>query len=226
MKAAGSSRQMAVTWRLFFSDNEEASRAEQLERPFSLRIVAERLLLWLPRKDGISLMSEDKDDAEGKKPKLTTQEAANIVADQFDADVMVFNFEIMPPVDWLLIGLVNERSNRRKNLVMILVTEGGLADSAFRMMRVLQGKYEQITIVVSGWCKSAGTLMCIGAHSLMMGELGELGPLDVQIAKPDELGERTSGLAVETAFEKLRQEASNLFLNIMTDISESQYQSR
>lgn len=148
---------------------------------------------------------------------------ANAVADAFDADVLLFNWEIMPPVDWMFTGKVSERGNKRSNLVFILVTEGGSADSAFRMMRFLQESYENITVVVPGWCKSAGTLMCIGGNEIMFGEMGELGPLDVQITKPDELGERTSGLAVETAFEKLRQEASNLFLNILTDISESQY---
>jgi hypothetical protein len=149
--------------------------------------------------------------------------AAEIVADAFDADVLIFNWEIMPPIDWMLTSKVSERAIKRKNLVFILVTEGGSADSAFRMMRFLQEAYDKITVVVPGWCKSAGTLMCIGGHEIMFGEMGELGPLDVQITKPDELGERTSGLAVETAFEKLRQEASNLFLNILTDISESQY---
>ncbi len=162
----------------------------------------------------------DEPEAEGG---LSIAEAANAVSDAMDADVFVFNWEILPPVDWMLITKVRARVSARKNLVMILTTEGGSADSAYRMMRFLQGKYERITIVVPGWCKSAGTLMCIGGHELLIGEMGELGPLDVQITKPDELGERTSGLAVETAFEKLRQEASNLFLNVMNDINDSEY---
>lgn len=148
---------------------------------------------------------------------------AALVADAEDADVLLLNTDIFSPIDWMFINLVKSRSIRRKNVVLILVTEGGDANSAFRMMRYLQQKYERITVAVSGWCKSAGTLMAIGANVIQMGDLGELGPLDVQIAKPDELGERTSGLAVETAFEKLRQEASNLFLNLMEDISNSSY---
>lgn len=186
----------------------------------SLRNGEAKLLRSLPRADGVVTMSGDAtpDKQEEVKPHF-----ANVVADAFDSDVLLFNGEIMPPVDWMLTGKVSQRENKRKNLVFILVTEGGSADSAFRMMRFLQEAYEKITIVVPGWCKSAGTLMCIGGHEIIFGEVGELGPLDVQITKPDELGERTSGLAVETAFEKLRQEASNLFLNILTDISESQY---
>lgn len=172
-----------------------------------------------PRDDGemtvVNEAQEEKDDSE--------ESCANSVADALNSDILILNWEILPPIDWLLIQKLGERKNKRPNLILMLVTEGGSADSAFRMMRLLQQSYEKITVVVSGWCKSAGTLMCIGGHEIMFGEMGELGPLDVQITKPDELGERTSGLAVETAFEKLRQEASNLFLNILTDISESQY---
>jgi ClpP class serine protease len=40
---------------------------------------------------------------------------------------------------------------------------------------------------VSGYCKSAGTLIALGANELAFGEHGELGPLDVQIAKRDEV---------------------------------------
>ena len=43
--------------------------------------------------------------------------------------------------------------------------------------------------------------MCIGAHELMMGDRGELGPLDVQIVKADEMDEQKSGLVAEAAFE-------------------------
>ena len=148
---------------------------------------------------------------------------SSAVADSEDADVILLNMDIFSPIDWMFINLVKARSIRRKNVVLILVTEGGDANAAFRMMRYLQQSYDRITVAVSGWCKSAGTLMAIGANVIQIGDLGELGPLDVQIAKPDELGERTSGLAVETAFEKLRQEASNLFLNLMEDISNSSY---
>ena len=38
-------------------------------------------------------------------------------------------------------------------------------------------------------CKSAGTLLLIGATSLIISDRGELGPLDVQLSKPDEIFE-------------------------------------
>ena len=120
-------------------------------------------------------------------------------------------------------GLVSGRRQRRKNVVLVLTTEGGSADSAFRMMRFLQARYEKITVLVAGWCKSAGTLMCIGAHALIVSDLGELGPLDVQIVKADEMDEQKSGLVAEAAFEKMQQEAYKFFMGFVKDLGASNY---
>jgi hypothetical protein len=150
------------------------------------------------------------------------KEAANAAADALDADIYLFNYEVWPPVDFTLIRQVAKR-RVRKNLILILVTEGGSSDSAFRIMRAFQGRYDRITAVVSGWCKSAGTLMCIGANSLQIGDLGEMGPLDVQIVKADEMDEEKSGLAADAAFEKLQQEAFKLFCEFVRDIGQMEY---
>lgn len=151
-----------------------------------------------------------------------TRQVATALGEKFDADVLVLNFEILPPVDFALMGMVAGRK-RRKNVILCLTTEGGSADSAFRMMRFLQSSYEKVVVVVPGWCKSAGTLMCIGAHELYMGDLGELGPLDVQIVKADEMDEQKSGLVAEAAFEKLQQEAFKFFMGFVREIGGSEY---
>ncbi len=149
--------------------------------------------------------------------------SANVLAASLDADLFVYNFEITPPFDVMFIKKVSAREHPRPNVVLFLTTEGGSADSAFRMMRFLQAKYDHITIVVPGWCKSAGTLMCIGAHDLIMCDSGELGPLDVQITKVDEMDEQKSGLAAEAAFEKLQQEAFKFFIQFVRDFGASEY---
>lgn len=154
--------------------------------------------------------------------KLALKEAANRIAKSIDSDLLIFNYEVLSPVDFSFMVTVSNRS-RRKNVVLFLITEGGSADSAFRMMRALQSNYERITIVVPGWCKSAGTLMCVGAHELQMQGLGEMGPLDVQIVKADEMDEQKSGLAAEAAFEKLQQESFKFFMGFVRDLGASEY---
>ena len=149
-------------------------------------------------------------------------DAANAAGEALGADILLVNSEIWPPVDFQFVRQVHKRKTR-PNLVLIIVTEGGSSDSAFRMMRALQSRYTRITAIVSGWCKSAGTLMCIGAHELQFGELGELGPLDVQIVKADEMDEEKSGLATDAAFEKLQQEAFKLFIGFVREMGSTEY---
>ena len=155
-------------------------------------------------------------------PKQQIKDAANLLSKTLDADLLLLNYEVLPPVDFLFVELVAKRTPRT-NVVLFLTTEGGLSDSAFRMMRSLQARYTNVTVVVCGWCKSAGTLMCIGAHMLYMGPSGELGPLDVQIVKADEMDEQKSGLVAEAAFEKLQQESYKFFMQFVKDIGGSEY---
>lgn len=137
--------------------------------------------------------------------------------------------QINHPIDMLLVYRVQSvcRSHNsgtsKKNLLLVLTTSGGSADSAYKIMRYLQIVYEKITIIVPGWCKSAGTLMATGAHEIQFGPFGELGPLDVQLVRPDALGEHSSGLAIDTAVEKLQHEAFRLFIGMLREADNSEY---
>src|SRR5262249_16550171 len=70
----------------------------------------------------------------------------------------------------------------------------GDAHTAYRMGRLLQDVYDELRLLVAGPCKSAGTLLAVAADQLAFGPFGELGPLDVQLAKKDELIFAASGL--------------------------------
>lgn len=98
-----------------------------------------------------------------------------------------------------------------KSLLLILFTGGGDPDSAFRIARYFQEKYERFTLYVTGYCKSAGTLLALGAHELIMSDHAELGPLDIQMAKKDELIEKQSGLTVMTALSSLDSRSFRAF---------------
>ena len=88
---------------------------------------------------------------------------------------------------------------------------GGDADPAYRIARCLQTKYERFLFYVSGYCKSAGTLVAIRAHQLIVSDHGELGPLDVQMSKKDELWETQSGLTVMDTLTMLQDNAFRAF---------------
>ncbi len=99
----------------------------------------------------------------------------------------------------------------RSRCVLILTTSGGEADSAYRMVRLLRATYERVVVCVFGYCKSAGTLMALGAHEIAMGARGELGPLDVQVVEKDELAQWGFGLEIFTSLSVLRETAFDLF---------------
>ena len=121
-------------------------------------------------------------------------------------------------VDVALRQQVHGLEERADRVVALLVTEGGLADVAYRCARILQANYEHVTVCIPGWCKSAGTLFALGAHELWIGDRGELGPLDVQIAVRDEIGDRNSGLILQSALESMQEESFKLFEAHMMNI--------
>lgn len=105
-----------------------------------------------------------------------------------------------------------------KNAMLVMVTYGGLANSAYRISRFLQNLYGSFTMFIPSFCKSAGTLVAVGAHKLIMSNFAELGPLDVQLYKADEIGERRSGLIARSAIESLNEQAFDLFEHFMFQI--------
>lgn len=109
---------------------------------------------------------------------------------------------------------------RARNVLLYITTYGGDADCAFRIARLIQRKYSEgkFTIYVNTICKSAGALIAIGADEIIMSELSELGPLDVQLAKPDALAERTSGLTPKQALNTLQARAIETLRETFLDL--------
>ena len=100
---------------------------------------------------------------------------------------------------------------KQKNVFLILSTYGGDPHVAYRIGRCLQNHYESVSICVNGPCVSAGTLLALAAHEIVMTDVGTLGPLDIQLAKEDELFESMSGLTTRQAMATLTSHASSTF---------------
>ncbi len=127
-------------------------------------------------------------------------------AETYDADVLFFNGVIS--AETLKIMDIINRQPKQKNLLMILITLGGSPHVAYQLTRILQQSYTKFTLFVSGQCKSAGTLVALGAHELIFSEIGELGPLDIQVSKKDEPFSQESGLTRLAALHTLQKEAA------------------
>lgn len=90
---------------------------------------------------------------------------------------------------------------------------GGDPDVAFRLIRTLKRHYRSVILSVFGLCKSAGTLIALGADKIVMGEFGEFGPLDIQTVKADEMMSRSSGLDIFKAIGVLKSANYDSFLS-------------
>ncbi len=100
--------------------------------------------------------------------------------------------------------------------LLVIATPGGDPHAGFRIARALQHTYQNgFEALVPRYCKSAGTMIILGATKLHMADQSELGPLDIQIKKGDELYGRSSGLDMTQAVGFLRGEALVSFTDYM-----------
>lgn len=130
------------------------------------------------------------------------------------ADVFIFNGEILGARDLQLIEQVSTAKSRPRAL-LVLVTNGGDPDGAYRICRYFQEKYEQLTVLVPGRCKSAGTLIALGATEIAFTPYGELGPLDIQMAKVDKFDRTESGLTIEDALNTMEARARKSYIEMV-----------
>ena len=84
--------------------------------------------------------------------------------------------DIMPFVDLLH----NVQPNH--DVDFLLHTKGGSVDAAEKLMGMLRSLVDaaKLRIIVPDFAKSAGTLMILGADSVVMSDMSELGPIDPQ----------------------------------------------
>ncbi|MGA3706566.1 SDH family Clp fold serine proteinase [Ralstonia nicotianae] len=106
-----------------------------------------------------------------------------------------------------------------KKAILVLTTTGGDPHAGFRIARALQHHYESFDALIPWLCKSAGTLICTGASHLYLDDQSELGPLDVQIKKGDEIIGRNSGLDILQAVNYLQSQAMAAFRTYVAELT-------
>jgi hypothetical protein len=134
--------------------------------------------------------------------------AADQVAAHYEADTLLYS----GPIDSIgyaeTINAVLERS-QRKNCLLVLTTSGGDLNVAYQIARFLHRKYARLILCSPRFCKSAGTLIALGAHKLLVDEYSEFGPIDTSAAEPSEGGGHVVG-ATE-CFEWVTNNTVNMF---------------
>jgi hypothetical protein len=141
-------------------------------------------------------------------PVQQIEECVSMLSKTAQTDIVLYAGPIKLPGYRRLASLV-ESFHKNPNILLLLTTGGGDPDSAYRIARCLQRTYASgvFAVFVLSWCKSAGTLIAIGGDQVVMCESAELGPLDVQLSKPDALAEQISGLTPSQAIAALCEQA-------------------
>ena len=147
----------------------------------------------------------------------TLDELAAIAAKDQQADIYLYNGPINDAGHLRIIGAVAEPHHTKK-AVLLITTYGGSAEAAYRIARWFQRFYDDFWLYPTYVCASAGTLIAIGANGLYMSPISELGPLDVQLSKRNELGETKSGLVTKAALERLQEVALSFWEHFMLEI--------
>jgi len=75
-----------------------------------------------------------------------------------------------------------------EDLHLLLDTPGGDGEAAIRIVRSAQARCRELTVIVPNQAKSAGTILALGAHHILMGPTSDLGPIDPQFQQPSRQG--------------------------------------
>jgi hypothetical protein len=146
--------------------------------------------------------------------------AVNEYLDSRDADGFLYSGPINRDSTDRLVKLIDGRPERRKNACLFITTFGGDPNAAYRIGRTFKKNYKNgiILAVLGGYCKSAGTLLALCADELVFGCFGELGPLDTQIDRPNEIVVADSGLDLFQALAQITDSSFESFEQQMVGI--------
>ncbi len=67
-----------------------------------------------------------------------------------------------------------------EDLHLMLDSPGGDGEAAIRLVRSIQARCREFTVIVPNQAKSAATLLALGSHHIMMAPASDLGPVDAQ----------------------------------------------
>ena len=145
--------------------------------------------------------------------------ASKAVAKEYNARVVVYSGYINNFGVGRLLQSLDLEEGDKSNTFLILTTDGGYANAAYRIARLLQIVSNKFYLFVPERCKSAGTLLALGANEIFMNPIiAELGPLDVQLFQRDEIDKTRSGLVVHTALKGLADETLRAYEHSMLQI--------
>ena len=91
-------------------------------------------------------------------------------------------------------------------LDLIIETPGGSGEVAEDIVKAIRHKYDDLSVIVPGWSKSAGTIIAMAGNEILMDSDSALGPIDAQLAWQ---GKTFSADALLDGMEKIKDEVND-----------------
>lgn len=113
----------------------------------------------------------------------TNKEATN------PQDVFLFYFtpdhsEITQDDPLKIQNKIHELSKGTYNVHLVLHSLGGDPYSAAKIINILHANFNKVTVVIPFRAMSAGTLLALGGNEIVMPNMAQIGPLDMQVNHP------------------------------------------
>ncbi len=108
------------------------------------------------------------------------------------------------------------------DLHLMLNSPGGVGEVAVRLARSAQSHCRELTVIVPDQAKSAGTLLTLGAHQIIMGPVSDLGPIDPQFVRGWELVAAKDIIAAhDDAVEKVKDSPDTypIYVTLLGDVT-------
>lgn len=90
-----------------------------------------------------------------------------------------------------------------KKIDIILETPGGFAEVVEEIVEYIRDRFSEVTMIIPGYAKSAGTIMAMAGDDILMEPASALGPIDAQIVRGEK---RFSADAFLEGLEKIKDE--------------------
>ena len=119
--------------------------------------------------------------------RYARQELIRYYEQRFNCRLIVVIDQIFPYGVTFLEELI-AGADRTQDLHLLLDSPGGDGETAVRLVRSAQSRCRELTVIVPNQAKSAGTILAIGAHHILMGPTSDLGPVDPQFRDPTRPG--------------------------------------
>lgn len=156
-----------------------------------------------------------------QEPRYERQRLIMAYEERFGCRLVVMVDRVAPESVTFFEELIYD-ADPNEDLHLLLSTPGGSGEAALRLVRAAQARCVELTVIIPDIAKSAGTLIALGAHHILMGPTSDLGPVDPQFFRGSEIVSAKDLIAAWESANAAIQEAPEtypLHISLMADVT-------